>query len=116
MSTPLSFRRRLARWSHTTPARLLAICALFGAPILAVMHVPQGDLRLLQPVKTSGAGGTDHVPFASNERDDCVRWLFDSRTGTYFATREISCGRRSDEVIEAKTLDRPIALRKSLQP
>jgi hypothetical protein len=52
-----------------------------------------------------------HVLFASSRSDDCRRLLFDNRTGAFYEAKEIFCGERNDQAVEAVGADRVAVLR-----
>ena len=52
-----------------------------------------------------------HVLFALSQSDNCRRVLFDNRTGAFYEAKEIFCGERNNQAVEAGGPDRIAVLR-----
>jgi hypothetical protein len=64
------------------------------------------------PVKNFLKTGVGHVLFTAESSNNCRRTLFDNRTGETYDAGEVFCGQAPENVIEAQSTDRLMALRK----
>jgi hypothetical protein len=142
-SRPAAARSR--RGAQANTKRVVAICAVFGALIVAGIFAAgtpgalfesaaivragtlpgggqsspdtTGSLDPADPVAQFAKTGVGHMLFTQSNSEDCRRVLFDNRTGDFHEVKDVSCGR---EVLEKEPVSasaaRLEALQKAFQP
>ena len=143
MKSPLSLRRRLARWWPATTTRALAVCGIFGALLLATAYAAREYTALFgssegsgnvsgnekgsrfvsfaelppdDPVVRFADTGMGQVLFSTPGDDHCKRMLFDNRLGINYEAKDVACGPRPAPVVaQPEPPERLHAVRKSFQ-
>jgi hypothetical protein len=125
-SVPLSRARvpggtaRPRRGAQSNTKRVVALCAVFGALIVAGIFAAGTPGSLFESAATQRAGalsgggsssdttgsldpsdpvaqfaktGVGHMLFAKSNSEDCRRVLFDNRTGSMQEVKDMACGR-----------------------
>jgi hypothetical protein len=80
-----------------------------------VQLVGAASLSADDPVIHFAQTRVGHLVFAPTGRDNCQRLLFDNRNGNYYDAAAIFCGHAPEQIVEADTPARLMAIRKSLQ-
>jgi hypothetical protein len=83
--------------------------------VKAVPLVGAAGLGTSDPVVRFSETRIGHVLFSKASSDECQRVLFDNRTGSYYDAPDLFCGQSVDQVMEADTPNRLLALKKSFQ-